>query len=244
MLIIALNYIENTGENFGPLFAKTFNDFMVVTVQTNQELSECRFNFFSPSSVVVEESEIARYLDVGIHVLALRGPEARMQKSLRYMFFSKEENEKFLVEGENCAVDFPWAIQIAVCASCGLDFSPETRAIISEADVFIHYVSTDSNDESYAAKIKSINPYIDYFMQKSDDCMSVHLQKYFTGIFSDYLTNRERIKEMLAVNHPDKQITCAQAYKLAGKLGVSVPLVGNICDEFDYRITRCRLGCF
>ncbi len=39
-------------------------------------------------------------------------------------------------------------------------------------------------------------------------------------------------------------VNSKQARRMARELGVSMFLVGSVCDELGYKITRCGLGCF
>ena len=41
-----------------------------------------------------------------------------------------------------------------------------------------------------------------------------------------------------------KQLSCAEAFKIARELGVGVSEVGRICNREKIRIRNCQLGCF
>jgi len=43
---------------------------------------------------------------------------------------------------------------------------------------------------------------------------------------------------------PEGRISCLDAHKLAGKLGVELLIIGKACDELNIRIKNCQLGCF
>jgi len=41
-----------------------------------------------------------------------------------------------------------------------------------------------------------------------------------------------------------KQLTCAEAFKLAKKYEVNIIEIGRICNQNNIRIRKCQLGCF
>jgi len=41
-----------------------------------------------------------------------------------------------------------------------------------------------------------------------------------------------------------KQLTCAEAFKLAKEYEVKIIEIGRICNQNNIRICRCQLGCF
>jgi hypothetical protein len=41
-----------------------------------------------------------------------------------------------------------------------------------------------------------------------------------------------------------KQLTCAEAFKLAKEHEAKIIEIGNICNQHDIRIRKCQLGCF
>jgi len=41
-----------------------------------------------------------------------------------------------------------------------------------------------------------------------------------------------------------KQLTCAEAFKLAKEHEAKINEIGNICNQHDIRICKCQLGCF
>ncbi|NLE23372.1 MAG: hypothetical protein GX624_11435 [Actinobacteria bacterium] len=42
----------------------------------------------------------------------------------------------------------------------------------------------------------------------------------------------------------DRRIACADAFRIARDLGVSVADVGRACDELGIKVMQCQLGCF
>ncbi|MBN1288365.1 MAG: hypothetical protein JXA49_01845 [Actinobacteria bacterium] len=42
----------------------------------------------------------------------------------------------------------------------------------------------------------------------------------------------------------DNKMGCAAAHKLAGDLGVPIPVVGRALDVLGIKIEKCQLGCF
>ncbi len=41
-----------------------------------------------------------------------------------------------------------------------------------------------------------------------------------------------------------KQLSCAEAFKIARELGVEVIEIGRVCNRQKIRIRNCQLGCF
>jgi hypothetical protein len=41
-----------------------------------------------------------------------------------------------------------------------------------------------------------------------------------------------------------KQMTCAEAFRLAKTYEAEVIEIGRICNQHDIRICKCQLGCF
>jgi hypothetical protein len=54
------------------------------------------------------------------------------------------------------------------------------------------------------------------------------------------------LKSAQSGREPDgrKQLTCAEAFKLAKKFETEIIEIGNICNQHDIRIRKCQLGCF
>jgi hypothetical protein len=40
------------------------------------------------------------------------------------------------------------------------------------------------------------------------------------------------------------RLTCAEAFKIAKKHGISMKRIGQVCDKSGIRLCRCQLGCF
>ena len=49
-----------------------------------------------------------------------------------------------------------------------------------------------------------------------------------------------------ACRHEDGRATlaCADAFKLAKRLGVTLRRIGRVCDQENIKICTCQLGCF
>ena len=41
-----------------------------------------------------------------------------------------------------------------------------------------------------------------------------------------------------------RQLTCAEAFKLAKENGAAISEIGHICNQNKIRICKCQLGCF
>jgi len=42
----------------------------------------------------------------------------------------------------------------------------------------------------------------------------------------------------------DKRLACAEAFRIAGDLDVTVTEVGRVCNELGIKVVACQLGCF
>lgn len=56
--------------------------------------------------------------------------------------------------------------------------------------------------------------------------------------------NTENVLQAVKEAAPEGWINCADARKLAGKLGVELAVIGKACDELNIKIKNCQLGCF
>lgn len=41
-----------------------------------------------------------------------------------------------------------------------------------------------------------------------------------------------------------KKLSCARAFRLAERFGAELSEVGQVCNDYKIRITKCQLGCF
>jgi len=54
----------------------------------------------------------------------------------------------------------------------------------------------------------------------------------------------EKVLTAVAAAAQEKKISCADAQKLAGELGVEFQVVGAAANQLDIKIHSCQLGCF
>jgi LAO/AO transport system kinase len=54
----------------------------------------------------------------------------------------------------------------------------------------------------------------------------------------------DELERLLKERAEDGNISCADAWKIAGELGVPKKDVGRAADEAGVRIQNCQLGCF
>ena len=54
----------------------------------------------------------------------------------------------------------------------------------------------------------------------------------------------EQVLQAVKEAAPEGRLSCLDAHKLAGKLGVELLIIGRACDELNIRIKNCQLGCF
>ena len=57
--------------------------------------------------------------------------------------------------------------------------------------------------------------------------------------------NEKLLIEMLRATSGDqKRLPCAEAFKIARDLDVSLAEVGKTCNELGIKVASCQLGCF
>jgi hypothetical protein len=57
--------------------------------------------------------------------------------------------------------------------------------------------------------------------------------------------NDTRLIEILRAKSGDqKRLPCAEAFKIAGDLDVSLAEIGKACNELGIKVASCQLGCF
>lgn len=56
----------------------------------------------------------------------------------------------------------------------------------------------------------------------------------------------EQIREIILKRAVGGKLTCEDAHRIAEELGVSMALIGRLCnkEEPKIRISKCLLGCF
>lgn len=57
-------------------------------------------------------------------------------------------------------------------------------------------------------------------------------------------TKLEQLKLEIQKVIEDNHLSCAQAFAIADKLGVTLGSVGNAANDLKVKIVACRLGCF
>lgn len=244
MLTVALNQKGTINrEGFAAVFTQYFNDFKTVRVVLREDLPEGPLQMCQPEKDEDLLKDIEIYLDSSKTFIELRGTKMQQQKAVRNMFFLGIENKKILFLGDDGITDFPWAVQIVIAKLPEFGWEPD-KAWVRKADVIIVDDSAEKENKDFAAKINMINPAVPIFNENIQTGLSKGLKDYLKAIFAAYSEKMQGIKEVLAEQHPDRHISCVQAHKIAEMLGVSVPLVGNACDQYGYRITHCSLGCF
>jgi len=76
-----------------------------------------------------------------------------------------------------------------------------------------------------------------------NDLMSAAKQnEVTTKIRQDKIT--PEIKQAVLRVAKNGRISCAEARRIAGELGVPVKLIGRVADELKIKIFACELGCF
>lgn len=246
MLAVALNYIGGTEEQkLGFMLAKYFAGFKVVKLSTSEIVKEGRLQICQPEGYGDLQKDIQQYQDPAGTYLELRGPGDKLQRTVRYMFFFDEDKKysKVILEGCDGLADFPWVLQLVLVEPpvSGLEQKP---AWIREADIIVINGTTSEESRELIAKVKEIRPDIPIYTENIQEGLSLELIENLETLFAAYVEKRKRIKDLLESQYPEQQISCVLANSIAGKLGVSSFLVGSVCDELGYSITRCRLGCF
>lgn len=246
MLPVAINYkgvIE--GKKLGSILIKLFNDFKMIKLYPGDDPEEERLQLCQPEGYEDLLKYIQESWNPSKSMLELRGPRVKLQRAVRHILFFDEEKkyEKAFLEGCDGITDFPWAVQIFVVQLPVLDLEQETEWI-QKAEIIVLNDAEGEESRDFAAKVKLIRPDIPFFIEQFQEGLSKELQDSLEDLFDVHLKKRRRIKEMLQEKQSEQLISCEQAHRMAGKLGVSLSLVGSVCDELGYRIVRCGLGCF
>lgn len=246
MLAVALNHMGAiTGNGFVSGFLKQFDDFQVLKLNFCDDLAEKQLQLCQPEKEEALLKDTLERLDLFKPLLELQGTRDRLQKTVRSMFFPGREKkyENVLLTGCDGMTEFPWAIQIVVVQppAPGWEQDPEW---VRRADVIALHGLEEEERGKFTAGVKALRPGVPIFAEKAAADLSKDLKDSLEALFSAYLEKRKKIKEKLTEQQTGRLIGCEQARKLAGTLGVSLPLVGSVCDESGYRITRCGLGCF
>jgi len=246
MLAVALNTIGlYPQEGWGPLLLGTFNNFKVIRAIPYEKKKDKPLQLCEHEQYDELVKNISERWDPFHNILELRGPKNKLQKAIRYMFFFDPDKkfDRVFLEDCNGMLDFPWAMQVLVLNSPEPGFTPG-RALVNQADIIILNAQCEKMHQKALDQIKKYKPDLPVFKQNLQEGISGQLKDILDQLFTAYLENRTRVKLTLETNYPDKQITCEQARKMAGKLKVSLFLIGSVCDECGYAITQCGLGCF
>lgn len=246
MLAAALNHIGSAeGQKFAPMFAKSLEGFTVIEIISDKNHKEGRLQLCQPEGYNDLQKYLRKQQDQDGAYLVLRGPKDKILRSIRYMFFfdEGEKYNKVLLEGADGVTDFAWALQIVVIEP---PVPPWERAPewLLNADIFIINATDKAHAGDLSSRIKTIRPDVPFFMEKIQEGLSQEIRDSLYDLFDDYQEKRWAIKDLLELQYPDRQITCVQARNLAGNLKVRPFLVGSVCDELGYSVTRCSLGCF
>jgi hypothetical protein len=246
MLAAALNYIGFTGgQKLGHLFAKSLEGFTVIELITDNVFKEDRLQLCQPDNYQELQKYLQKQQDQDGAYLIIRGPKDKILRSIRQMFFFDKEKkyDRVLLERSDGITDFPWALQIVIVQP-PIPAWKQTPECILNADIIVFNDSDELLAGEFASRTKTVRPDTPFFMVKMQEDLSQELKDILKDIFTNYLEKRRTIKDVLELQHPERQITCVQARNLAGKLSVSSFLVGSVCDELGYSVTRCGLGCF
>lgn len=247
MLAVALNCVgEINGNDFGSGFLKHFDDFQVLKLNFYDDFTEKELQVCQPElEEALLKDELER-LDLYKPLLELQGTKEKLQKTVRSMFFpgvGKKKYEKVLLTGCDGMSDFPWAVQI-VLAQLPASGWARDPAWLRRADIIVLYGPEEEKGRC-ATRVKALCPGVPVFAEMAADDLSQDLKDRLEALFSAYLEKRKEIKEKLAERQTGPlMVDCEQARGLARTLGVNLFLVGSVCDEAGYRITRCGLGCF
>lgn len=246
MLAVALNTIGlYPQEGWGPLFLETFNDFKAIRAVPYEKIKDGPLQLCEHEQYDELVKNISEKWDPSQNTLELRGPKNKLQKTVRYMFFFDPDKkfDRVFLEDYNGMLNYPWAMQVFILNSPEPGYVPG-RALVNQADVFILNAQCGEMRQKALDQIKKYRPDLPVFKENLQEGVSGQLKGVLDQLFAAYLENRARVKLALETNYPDKQITCEQARKMAGRLKVNLFLIGSVCDEWGYAITQCGLGFF
>ena len=244
MLAVAINHMGTIDEeSFASMFVRLFDDFKVIELSPCEDSEEERLQVCQPEKDTDLLKDIQQISDPSDPILKLRGPRAKLQKAVRSMFFPGQKNkyERVLLIGSDVLNDFPWAIRVIVVPLPVLD---RIRDIGLNVGFTVLRDLERKKSVDYIFVLKTIYPDMQVFEEKFREEISKDIKRSFEALFADYLVKRKRIKERLEKQQPVQQISCEQAHIIAGELEVSTYLVGSVCDELGYMITKCSMGCF
>ena len=247
MLAVALNHTGAIADNnFAFGFLKKFDGFQVLKLNYCDNFTDKQLQLCQPEKEEAQVKEKLGRLDLSKPLLELRGTRDKLQRIVRSMFFpgGEKKYEKILLTGCDGMADFPWAVQVVLVQppapgrGQGLEW-------VRRADAVVMQGLAEEEGRRFADGVRTFRPHMPVFSEKAAGDLSQGLTDCLEDLFSSYLEKREKIKVMLEEQQTGPlMIDCEQARRLAGSLGVNLALVGSVCDESGYRVTRCGLGCF
>lgn len=246
ILVAAINSIGAAPDNsFESVFFKEFTGFQTVKLSFCADSAEKKLQICQPEPEEELLRSVLKSPDMSGPLLKLQGSGDRLQKAVRSIFFPGRERkyENFLLAGCDGIAYFPWAVQIVDVYLPAPGWEQKLEWI-RKADVIVLYGSEGQESREFTSEVKRLRPDVPIFMEKAGPYLSGPLKDCLRDLFAAYLKNRIKIKEVLEEQTTERQIECGKAHKLAERLGVDLSLVGSVCDESGYRITRCGLGCF
>jgi hypothetical protein len=246
MLAVALNYKgAEVEKNLGSILMELFDGFKMIKIYPGDDLKKdqlqlCQSEGYKDLMAYIQENG-----DPSNSMLELWGPRSKLQKAVRYKFYFDQEKkiENAFLEGCDGFTDFPWAVQVVVVQLPMPDWEQDAEWI-RKAELIILNDTDRKESRDFAAKIKMVRPDVPFFIEQVQAGLSEELKYSPEVLFAVYLDKRKNIEKMLQQKQPELLISCKQARRMARELGVSMFLVGSVCDELGYKITRCGLGCF
>ncbi|NQS76274.1 MAG: hypothetical protein HQP61_07525 [Peptococcaceae bacterium] len=246
MLAVAINYQGAVEEkNLGSTLMKIFDGFKLIKLYPSDDLAPDRLQLCRSEGYAELIKDIQEYRHPVESLLELRGPRIKLLRAVRHMFFFEEEKkyDQVFLEGGNGIIDFPWAFQLVLVEPPVSEWEQKPRWI-KEADMMVIGGDKSEKNKNFIARIKKIRPDVPIYTEKIQNDLSPELKENLELLFAAYVEKRKKTKDALQLQYPKPQITCEQAQEMAGKLGVSLFLLGSVCDELGYSVIRCRLGCF
>lgn len=247
MLAVALNQMgAASGDGFVSGFLKHFNDFQILKLNLYDDFTDKELQLCQPEEEEALVKETLGRMDLSAPLLELRGTRDKLQRIVRSMFFpgAEKKYEKVLLTGCDGMADFPWAVQV-VLVQLPAPGRGQGLERVRRADAVVLQGLAEEESRKFTEGVRAFRPHMPIFSETAAGDLSQDLTDSLADLFSSYLEMREKIKVMLEEQQSGPLLVdCEQARRLAGSLGVSLALVGSVCDETGFRITRCGLGCF
>lgn len=171
---------------------------------------------YDESIIKQQNKDTRRLLDAGADdVLWVQSPREQLEEVLPMAIDRLSNLDCIIVEG-NSAIEFLKPDIVIFIKGLNKTIKPSAERVLSLSDMVIE-------EDSQKGFIKDLDGLVKMIEERYKD---------------------KRIKEELRISAEKNTITCADARKLAEKLGVSYKEVGKSANDLKIKIKNCEFGCF